>query len=76
MKNGGIISLAYAHKFSEIYNIIIPFCIQYPIRGVKAKDFADWTKAAELFNKGKHLTKEGATKINNLKAGMTTGRKF
>ena len=66
-------------KFSDIYNIIIPFCNQYLIRGVKAKDFSDWIKAAELFNQKEHLTKEGAEKIMNLKSGIgvrSTGRKF
>ena len=63
-------------KFSDIYNIIIPFCNRYPVRGVKSKDFSDWVKAAELFNKGEHLTKEGASKIISIKAGMNTGRKF
>ena len=43
-------------KFSDNFNIIIPFCTKYPIRGVKAKDFSDWVKAAELINKGEHLT--------------------
>jgi hypothetical protein len=63
-------------KFSDIYNIIIPFCNQYHVRGIKAKDFLDWTKAAELFSNGEHLTKEGASKIISLKAGMNTGRKL
>lgn len=63
-------------KLSDNYNIIIPFCSQYPIRGVKAKDFSDWVKAAELINKGEHLTTEGSYKIISIKAGMNTGRKF
>lgn len=63
-------------KFSDIYNIIIPFFNQYPIRGVKHKDFLDWVKVAEIFNKGEHLTKKGADKIISIKAGMNTGRKF
>lgn len=33
-------------KFSDIYNIIIPFCSQHSIRGIKSKDFLDWVKAA------------------------------
>ena len=72
----GIFSAAYAAKFSDNYNIIIPFFSQYPIRGVKAKDFSDWVKAAELINKGEHLTTEGSSKIISIKAGMNTGRKF
>jgi hypothetical protein len=63
-------------KFSDNYNIIIPFFSQYPIRGVKAKDFSDWVKAAELIKIGEHLTVEGSSKIIRIKAGMNTGRKF
>lgn len=48
-------------KFSDNYDIIIPFCIQYPIRGVKAKDFLDWVKAAEIIKKGDHLTPVGSS---------------
>ena len=35
-------------KFFDNYNLIIPIFSQYPIRGVKAKDFSDWVKAAPL----------------------------
>ena len=61
-------------KFSDNYTIIIEFFKQYPIRGAKAKDFADWAKAAEIFKNGGHLTNEGAAIIKNLKAGMNTKR--
>ena len=61
-------------KFSDIYNIIIPFCSQHSIRGIKAKDFLDWVKAAEIINKGDHLTREGSSKIISIKTGMNTGR--
>jgi hypothetical protein len=61
-------------KFSDIYNIIIPFFNQHPILGVKAKDLLDWVTAAEIINKGDHLTIEGSSKIINIKASMNTGR--
>lgn len=63
-------------KFSDIYSILIPFFSQHSIRGVKAKDFSDWVRAAELINKGDHLTIEGSSKIISIKAGMNTGRKL
>ena len=63
-------------KFSDNYNIIKPFFTQNPICGAKAKDLAEWVKAAEIINKGDHLTKEGSSKIINIKAGMNTGRFF
>jgi hypothetical protein len=50
-------------KFSDNYNIIIPFFTQYPVRGVKAKDFIDLVKAAEIKNKINHLTIEWSSKI-------------
>nr|YP_009072376.1 truncated LAGLIDADG endonuclease [Sclerotinia borealis]AIJ56807.1 truncated LAGLIDADG endonuclease [Sclerotinia borealis] len=60
-------------KFADNYSIK-EFFDKYPIRGAKAKDFADWTKAAKIIKNGGHLTIEGATEINNLKAGMNTNR--
>ena len=33
-------------KFDDIVNKIIPFFLKYPIRGVKALNFADWCKVA------------------------------
>lgn len=61
-------------KFSDNYDIIIEFFKQYPVRGVKGKDFLDWIEIAEIIKKGDHLTTEGSTKILNLKSGMNTGR--
>jgi len=61
-------------KFSDNYNIIKPFFTQYPIRGAKAKDLADWVEASKIINKGDHLTTEGSSKIMSIKAGMNTGR--
>ncbi len=60
-------------KFVDNYSII-KFFNEYPIRGEKSKDFADWCKAAEIIKNGEHLTIEGATKINNIKACMNTNR--
>ena len=40
-------------KFSDITDKIIPFFKQYPILGVKALDFADWCKVAELMKEKK-----------------------
>ena len=61
-------------KFSDIYNIIIPFCSQHSNQGIKGKYFLDWVKAAEIINKGDHLTREGSSKIISIKTGMNTGR--
>ena len=63
-------------KFIDITDKIIPFFKKYPIRGVKALDFADWCKAAELIKNKKHLTAEGLDEIRHIKEGMNTLRKF
>ena len=74
-------------KFKDIEEKIIPFftfvqdlkrsCTKekYKIQGVKALDFADWCRAAELMKNQKHLTAEGLEEIKQIKAGMNTGRK-
>ena len=61
-------------KFDDIVNKIIPFFKKYPILGVKALDFADFCKAAELMKNKAHLTKDGLEKIRKIKAGMNRGR--
>lgn len=40
-------------KFDDITQKIIPFFLQYPIRGVKAQDFSDWCKVAEMMKEKK-----------------------
>ena len=62
-------------RFSDNYVIIKEFFINHPILGLKAKDFSDWVEVAEMIKKGEHLTKEGSSKIVNIKAGMNAGRK-
>lgn len=63
-------------KFPEIHNKIIPFFKQHPIQGVKAKDFADFSKAAEIIKNKGHLTPEGKKQIIKLKYGMNSKRKI
>ena len=63
-------------KFDDIVNKIIPFFKKYPILGVKALDFADFCKVAEMMKDKKHLTAEGLDQIRKIKAGMNTGRKI
>ena len=61
-------------KFGDITQKIIPFFKKHPIQGVKAIDFADWCKVAEMMKEKKHLTPEGLDQIRKIKAGMNTGR--
>ena len=62
-------------KFQDNYDKIIPFFKKYPIWGVKALDFADWCKVAEIIKDKKHLTEEGFEKIKKIRAGMNNSRR-
>ena len=61
-------------SFKDNYNKIIPFFRKYPILGVKAQDFEDWVKVAEMIQSEEHLTKEGLDQIRQIKAKMNRGR--
>ena len=61
-------------KFNDIMGKVIPFFKKYPIIGVKALDFEDWCKVAEMSKEKQHLTSEGLEKIRKIKAGMNRGR--
>ena len=74
-KNGDAFDFRVS-KLSDILNKIIPFFKKYPILGVKALDFADFCKAAELMKNKAHLTKDGLEQIRKIKAGMNRGRKL
>lgn len=63
-------------KFDDIVNKIIPFFKKYPILGVKALDFSDFCKVAEMMKEKKHLTKEGLEIIKKIKSEMNQGRKI
>ena len=62
-------------KLEDILYKIIPFFKKHPIVGVKALDFADFCKVAEMMRDNKHLSQEGLENIKQIKAGMNTGRK-
>lgn len=61
-------------KFQDIYTKIIPILNEHKIKGIKSLDFEDFCRAAELVNKGSHLTLEGLEKIRKIKSGMNTNR--
>jgi hypothetical protein len=63
-------------KFEDIDKIIIPLIEKYPLQGVKAKDFADFCKVADLIRKKAHLTSEGLEQIRVIKSGMNKGRNY
>jgi hypothetical protein len=59
---------------SDIVEKIIPFFKKYKIVGVKALDFANFCKVAELMKNKDHLNQIGLEQIHKIKAGMNTGR--
>lgn len=61
-------------RFSDITEKIIPFFKKYQILGVKALDYADFCKAAELIQTKVHLTGHGLEEIRKIKGGMNRGR--
>jgi hypothetical protein len=61
-------------NFSDLIEKIIPFFQKYPVLGVKAKDFVDWCKVAEMMQNKAHLTASGLEEIRKIKAGMNKGR--
>ena len=64
------------HKFSDNYDIILPFFDKYPIHGVKALDLKGWKIVAELIKIKGHLTKEGVEKIIKIKSDMNKSREI
>ena len=61
-------------KFFDIESKIIPLFNQYQIEGVKALDFADFKKAAEIMKVKGGLTPTGLEEILKIKEGMNRGR--
>lgn len=61
---------------ADIINVIIPFFDTYPLKGIKAQDYADFRKVAQMIQDGTHLTKDGQDKIRLIAGGINTKRKF
>lgn len=61
--------------FHDIVNKIIPFFDEYPVSGVKVKDFQKFKEAAALIKSKAHLTKKGLDKIL-LKSRMNSKREL
>jgi len=67
----------WVEKKEDNLTKIIPFFKNNNILGVKAKDFEDWTKIANIINtKGHLLNKKDIDDINQIKRGMNKGRVF
>jgi hypothetical protein len=59
-----------------MFEKVIPFFEEYPILGVKAKDFEDLKEASILIKSKAHLTQEGLDKILLIKSRMNTQREI
>lgn len=60
-------------NFSDLYNVIIPHFLKYPLLTQKYVDFQLFCRVLDLIKEKKHLTEEGLNKIVNIKASMNTG---
>lgn len=63
-------------KFVEINEKIIPLFKDYPIHGIKSKDFQDFCEAARLIKAKEHLTREGLNRLKQIKIRMNRNRTF
>ena len=63
-------------KFADLVEKINPFFKKYSLLGVKSKDFADFSKVAELMKNKAHLTVKGLEQIREIKEGMNKRREF
>jgi LAGLIDADG DNA endonuclease family protein len=61
-------------SFKDNSEKILPFFHKYPNLGVKAQDFEDWKKVAEMIKSKEHLTNEGFEQIRQIKARMNSCR--
>lgn len=60
--------------YSDIVEKIIPLFKEYPLIGVKKKDYLDFFKVAKLMKTKKHLTDEGLKEILIIKNNMNKNR--
>nr|QJQ35481.1 LAGLIDADG endonuclease [Fusarium begoniae]QJQ35521.1 LAGLIDADG endonuclease [Fusarium ananatum]QJQ35562.1 LAGLIDADG endonuclease [Fusarium guttiforme] len=61
-------------KFEDINQKIIPFFDKREIKGVKYKDFKDWSEAAKIIESKNHLTQEGHNEIRRIRKNMNSNR--
>lgn len=61
-------------SITDINKKVIPFFDKCPIFGVKALDYADFCRVAQIMETKAHLTQEGLNEILKIKTGMNKGR--
>ena len=62
-------------SLKDLKEKIIPHFEQYPLKGIKKRDFYFFRKVIGLMQRGKHLEKEGLRKIVELASKMNTSEK-
>ncbi len=62
-----------SHK--DIVEKIVPFFEKYPLQSKKAKDFAYFCEAVELFKQKEHLSIEGINKLRQIQSRMNMRKK-
>ena len=63
-------------NFKDLFEKIVPLFNKYPIKGVKALDFAEFKKVVGLMHNKEHLTEQGLSKIQSIKLNMNSFRKI
>nr|YP_009687841.1 NADH dehydrogenase subunit 2 [Fusarium bambusae]QDX17429.1 NADH dehydrogenase subunit 2 [Fusarium bambusae] len=61
-------------KFEYINHKIIPFFYKYKVKGIKCKDFKDWSEAAKIIESKNHLTQGGHNEIRRIRKNMNSYR--
>nr|WPM94704.1 hypothetical protein [Ceratocystis fimbriata]WPM94756.1 hypothetical protein [Ceratocystis fimbriata] len=62
-------------SFVSLKNVIVPFFIKYSLHGKKRLDFDLFNEVVKLMENKEHLTKEGLSKIEQIKNEMNSKRK-
>nr|YP_009072345.1 LAGLIDADG endonuclease [Sclerotinia borealis]AHX83006.1 LAGLIDADG endonuclease [Sclerotinia borealis] len=63
-------------RFKDIFEKIIPLFDNYPIQGIKALDYLEFKKVANLMHNKEHITEQGLSKIQSIKLNMNLSRKL
>lgn len=72
-RKDGVYSLDIT-KPSNVILKVIPFFKRFPLRSGKLKNFAIFCEISDLMSKGNHKSKEGLSKILNLREILNLGR--
>jgi hypothetical protein len=63
-------------KYQDIFDKIIPLFDKYPIKGIKALDYSDFKKVANIMLNKEHLTEQGLSRIQSIKSHMNLSRRI